>query len=150
MSSNFKILQDCVFGGDFWYSFTIKNLTPVFALLAIFFISGSILSVRNVIARSKRLKKSVQSEASSIQKGFSLFLMLMSSLYTFVLSNSLSAFRCYAQNDGSSTLIGSPDLDCYDSEWMSHIFVIIFGIFVAISIPVYVSWILFSYRAMQR
>ena len=114
------------------------------------FISGLIVLVRCIIARSKRIKKSAQSEASSFQKGASLFLMLMSSLYTFVLSNSLSAFRCYAQNDGSSTLIGSPDLDCYDSEWMSHIFVIIFGILVAISIPVYVAWILFSYRAVQR
>jgi hypothetical protein len=95
-------------------------------------------------------KKSVQNEASAFQKGISLFLMLMCSLYTFVLSNSLSAFRCFSQNDGSSTLISSPALECYDSVWISHIFVILFGLFVAISIPVYVFWILFSFTAVQR
>jgi hypothetical protein len=79
-----------------------------------------------------------------------MYLMMMTSLYPFILSNSMSAFRCFTQEDGSVTLLGDPSLNCYDDDWNSNLFAIVFGLFVLISVPCAVGWILFSFRKLQH
>jgi hypothetical protein len=76
----------------------------------------------------------------------STFLMFLTTLYTFVLSMTFSAFRCAPQDDGSYTLLPSPSLDCYDSIWYNHLGVIIVGILVISCVPVILFWILYRNR----
>jgi hypothetical protein len=95
-----------------------KNFSPLIALFVVLILSGSITLLQNWRRRNRKSSDTFQIRATFFQKGFSFFSVLMTSLFTFVLSNSLSAFRCFAQDDGSLTLIGSPDFDCYDSRGM--------------------------------
>jgi ABC-type Fe3+-siderophore transport system permease subunit len=85
-------------------------------------------------------------DASIPQKSICILLMLLTSLYTFVMSNTLAAYRCLPQDDGTFTLLSAPSLDCYDSVWNENFPVIFFGILVTLSVPVSVAIILFLNR----
>jgi hypothetical protein len=73
--------------------------------------------------------------------------MLLSTFYTFVLGMVLSAFRCYPQEDGSYTLLTSPSHDCYDSEWYSYLWIIIFGMLFLVYFPIQLAFVLWRNRA---
>ncbi len=123
----------------------LKNMSPFIFLGLLLFAGFTSWSIEHL----KRSEKMVRTKASILEKGISMYLMLMTALYTFVLSNSMSAFRCFAQDDGSSTLVSSPNLNCYDHEWNLNLFAIAFGLLVLISVPCCVGWILFSYRKLE-
>ena len=87
-----------------------------------------------------------RSKASVFDKCISLLLMLLSTFYTFVLGMVLSAFRCYPQEDGSYTLLTSPSHDCYDSEWYSYLWIIIFGMLFLVYFEIYIAFLYIEKR----
>jgi hypothetical protein len=122
------------------FSFKILILIFVFfALLGAGYLYAKYDAVERQNARS-RLKASV------FDKSISLLLMLFSTFYTFVLGMVMSAFRCYPQEDGTYTLLASPSHDCYDSEWRSYLWIIIFGILLLLYFPVQLLFVFWRYR----
>jgi hypothetical protein len=115
----------------FWGNFTIKTLSLpilfIFTYLVGIFISRLYLT---------RRRKESRLLASALDKSIALFFVVLTNMYTFILSNVLSAFRCFPQDDGTFTLLSSPALDCYDSYWNDHIPILSFGILMIILIPV--------------
>jgi hypothetical protein len=67
--------------------------------------------------------------------------------YTLLISTVLQPFDCTRQNDGSYTLTNAPSLQCFDSNWNSHLpAVIFFGILYVVSIPLFLSWLFWRLR----
>ncbi len=137
----------CFFGGDFWRTYLFRNCSP-FLLLGLILCAVYISQKIEIRFRAK-IANGIRSGGSALEKAISLYLMALTSLYTFVLSNSMSAFRCFLQGDGSYTLVSSPDLNCYDSSWNSNLFSIFLGMIVTISVPCVVCWILYSHRSLK-
>jgi hypothetical protein len=73
-------------------------------------------------------------------------LSLLTALYVFVLSSVFTAFRCLPQDDGSFSLISSPSLDCYDSVWFDHFWIIFLSILIVFAVPTALSVILYKSR----
>jgi hypothetical protein len=72
----------------------------------------------------------------------------MTTLYIYILSATFSAFRCAPQDDGSFTLLSSPDLDCFDLLWYKNLWLILLGILILIFVPCSLYFIL--YRNQNR
>jgi hypothetical protein len=68
-------------------------------------------------------------------------------LYTFLVITAMSPFRCFLQIDGSYTLIPSSNLNCYDKEWYTHLFVIVLGVLQIFLIPMVLSFTLWRNRS---
>jgi hypothetical protein len=126
---------------SFWDSFTLKTVLIIIVFSFIFLVGMFFTFLKSRI-KSLRLKL----VANPLDKSIAAFLMLLTSLYTFVLSSILSAFRCFPQGDGSYTLIPSPSLDCYDSIWYDHLGIIAIAIVLICIIPIGLFAILFLNR----
>jgi hypothetical protein len=133
---------ECIFSDfNFWDSFTLKSIS-LLVVLAFMYLTGVLLSCFEI--RFQKKKKKIL--ASALDKSIDAFLVFLTTLYTYVLSSIFSAFRCYPQDDGSYTLLSSPSLDCYDSLWFDHLFVIALGILVIVITPVALFIILHTNR----
>jgi hypothetical protein len=84
--------------------------------------------------------------ANPFEKAFSLYLGILSGTYIYLLTISLEPFRCFKQPDGTSTLVASPDLDCYDVVWNKHRVSIFFGLQYIVLIPAFLVSILWKNR----
>lgn len=131
----------CIFKLEFWQTFTLK----------IFLIIGSFLLIYGIGFIATRLNRrkidsSSLSQASYLEKSISTFVVVLSTLYTFVLSSIFSAFRCFKQDDGSFTLLSSPSLDCYDETWYSNLYVIVLGVLIIMIVPILLLLILFKHQ----
>jgi hypothetical protein len=82
-----------------------------------------------------------------LERAYSLFLFISTSLYTFILSSVFSPFRCYRQPDGSQTLIPKPTESCFNDSWKSHLPIITLGMLIALSIPLILLILLYFNRS---
>jgi hypothetical protein len=92
---------ECLSNGSFWSVYAAK-LASIFILFSVMYVTGFLLTWK---------KRESGAHSTSLEKSISAFLMLMTTLYIYVLSATFSAFRCIPQDDGSYTLLSSPDLD---------------------------------------
>jgi hypothetical protein len=60
------------------------------------------------------------------------FLVLMNMSYAYVIVESARPFSCRKNPNGSYTMVSSPDLDCYDQQWLQHSGMVAFFIFLYI------------------
>jgi hypothetical protein len=128
---------DCLSELEFWSLFSLK----IFFIVLMFAVvcgSGFLLT--------RCWKGKDNKQASPIHKSISFFLMILSTLFFYVLSSILSSFRCYPQDDGSYTLLSSPSYNCYDKQWLNYFFVIFLGICIVIAVPFTIGMILFKNR----
>jgi hypothetical protein len=136
---------DCLGRIGFWDTFMLR-------IIALFSISVFLLVGCYLYEKVYRKSRTGQAGAkfyfknAVFDKCISLLLMLTSTFYTFVLSMILSAFRCYPQEDGTFTLLPSPSLDCYDSEWYKHVWIIVLGIMFLAYFPVQIGIVLWKNR----
>jgi hypothetical protein len=137
---NFELLfsLECVFSSSFWKQYTGK-------ILLILFVFPLMSLVASLVSWMKGNVKN-QMSANPTQKSIYSFLMMLTTLYTFVLSTTFSAFRCYRQDDELYTLLSSPDLDCYDKEWYDNFWSIFLGIAFIVSVPIVLFFILYKNR----
>jgi heme/copper-type cytochrome/quinol oxidase subunit 2 len=129
---------DCIKALSFWDSYLTVILLITFSLPVMMAIAYFISCIRS--------KKKSYNSASEIERSISTFLSIMSTLYTFVLSSVFKAFRCYPQDDGSYTLLSSPNLDCYDTVWFNNFGIIFISILIVVLVPCVLFWILHRNR----
>jgi hypothetical protein len=70
-----------------------------------------------------------------IERAISLWTQIIIGLVTYVIMVGFAPFRCFRQQDGSFSLIPSSNLNCYDEEWFSHLFIIGLGLLHILIIP---------------
>jgi hypothetical protein len=139
---NFEIFfsHECIVNIGFWNAFLLK-------ILLIIFVPLIMLTIGYLLTRYSKIPKTVSARyASKYERSIAFVLILISTLYTSLLSNILSVFRCYPQGDGTFTLLSSPSLDCYDSLWFKHFALISIGILIIVSIPIFLFIILYKNR----
>eukprot|EP00475_Leptophrys_vorax_P019219 TRINITY_DN26246_c0_g3_i3.p1 TRINITY_DN26246_c0_g3~~TRINITY_DN26246_c0_g3_i3.p1 ORF type:complete len:303 (-),score=53.21 TRINITY_DN26246_c0_g3_i3:57-965(-) len=83
-----------------------------------------------------------------IERALSLYIQGLIGLSTFLISSGLAPFRCYQQSDGSFTLLQSPDLNCYDEAWLSHLWIVIAGLLEIAAVPV-ILILIFWFNRLQ-
>jgi hypothetical protein len=142
---NFELFfnLECISKTSFWDIF-------VFKILILLLFCASFLGICFWYVKCKSMKGgNVGSHptVSVLDKCIALLLMLLSTFYTFVLGMILTVFRCYPPEDGTHTLLSSPSLDCYDSEWFSNLWIIIIGIMFLIYFPLLLAFILWKNRS---
>jgi hypothetical protein len=115
---------------DFWNSFTLK-IVSLIVVFAFMYITGFLSTKYQVLKKTNNNLRF----ASPLDKSLHLFLMLLTTLYTYVLSSIFSAFRCYPQDDETFTLLSSPALDCYDSVWYKNLWIIVIGVLILCAVP---------------
>jgi hypothetical protein len=93
---------------------------------------------------SETLKKHLN--ASPFERALSLYLAILVGMYLYILTTALEPFRCFEQPDMSLTLVASPNLDCFDSNWSNHWVSIGFGLVYMITVPVFLVYVLWSFR----
>jgi hypothetical protein len=87
-----------------------------------------------------------QFSASPFERAFSVFLFLITSLFTFIVSIAFSPFRCSLQVDGSYTLIPKPSEDCFSTEWFSHLWLTLIALSFILFVPVVLFFKLRSFK----
>jgi hypothetical protein len=115
--------------------------------------SGDLLSKAKAKARANHIQQTLCLKLRSVLK--LLIPMAFSTavtLYTFLLSNSVSPFNCkayYNELDGETKYImaRNPAQECYDAIWFSHLrFVITFSVIYGLWFPFVVGYIFYRHR----
>jgi hypothetical protein len=127
------------------------HLAPRILILAVilFFISTMVLVVKRSREKDYILRLQKRITAHPYEKALSIFIFLITSLHTFILSVVLSPFRCYPQADGTSTLIPKPSEDCYGFTWRRNLPFIVFGLFQILAIPCFLLYICWNFKAQK-
>jgi hypothetical protein len=161
---------ECTVPMDYWSKYYAK----MFLLPVLFCVMGLLFFLRNMYSR--RLPQEARPASSSmdlftklrwrmhnkripiatrIRAGFKLLVPMMTTasitLYTYLVSNSLSPFNCLASRSSSGEVIyfmvGNPTARCYDSEWNSHLLSVVFFSFVyGVVFPVAILIEFFKHR----
>jgi hypothetical protein len=121
-------------------------MLPIILASVLFFEALVIIGVKQT--RDKEYLTHLQRRVSAhpFEKALSIYIFLITSLYTFIVSAVLSPFRCYPQADGSYTLIPNPSQNCFEETWKSHLPLIGFGILQIVLIPLLLMMILYKYK----
>jgi hypothetical protein len=141
---NFDIIySSCKFPDEFWSRHGLAVAFPIIIGACLFLIAviGHLFlkKLHPELLQSKRIP-------SPFERAINLCL---SSLYTFIISFAMAPFRCFAQADGSFTLVPSPDLDCFDNQWIRNWPLICLGLLYILVIPIYFVCILYFYKPKQ-
>jgi hypothetical protein len=135
---NFEIFFSMeYFSGSFWNTYSSK-VASIYFLFPVMFAIGYVVYVLK--------KESRKITSTSLHKAISSFITILKGLYIYILTATFSAFRCVPQDDGTFTLLSSPELDCYDEIWFENVWVIVFGILVQICVPCYLFFVLYRNR----
>jgi hypothetical protein len=118
-------------------------MSPLIVGFILFLIASVVLVVKGLRQTDyiDRIKKRII--AHPFERALSIFIFLITSMYTFILSVVLSPFRCFPQADGTSTLIPNPSEDCYGPSWRRNLPFISFGLLQILAIPsglLFVCW----------
>jgi multisubunit Na+/H+ antiporter MnhE subunit len=153
----------------FWEKYYAKMLLlPAFAVLIFIF-----LFVRHSLKQktggfspvSKDLLSKAQADARKRQENVSIWTRLVATkriivpilfssavtLYTFLVSNSLSPFNCVSSyNTGQAVtyfMARNPSEKCYDAEWYFHVkFVLLFSLIYGLIFPIIVAVVFYRQR----
>jgi hypothetical protein len=125
---------------SFWDMYLLKTMLVFVVFFGMLLFGYAFNWLRMAFCR-KRLNSI--SLANEFHKAISSFLLVFTTLYTFVLTNSFSVFRCFPQDDSTYTLISSPSLDCYDSLWFQNIWLIIVNLLIIVFSPIVLFLILY-------
>jgi hypothetical protein len=135
--------MSCFFRTQFWTMYKIQVFFP-------FILLGLILLIACVIYFYVRIRQgdifSQHKIPNPFEKGLSVYIFLLTSLFVFQLSVTFAPFRCFPQIDGTHTLIPNPQENCFDEEWKRNSAVIAFAMLEVISIPCFLGALLFRYR----
>jgi hypothetical protein len=119
----------------------------VFLPLILLFVIMSIAFITHRVQKSRR--RGLMELTPPMETARSLYFKGLIVFYTFIVSVGLSPFRCFEQEDGTSTLVASSSLNCYDANWRSHGFTIALGVLEIIAIPGFLTVVLWKYRTPQ-
>jgi hypothetical protein len=109
----------------------------IFTPLILFGFLLSIATAKHFLTKLKEEKRTnLQFTASPFERALSVFLFLVTSLFTFIVSIAFSPFRCSLQVDGSYTLISKPSEECFNSQWFSHFWLILIALLFLLFFPV--------------
>jgi hypothetical protein len=141
-----RLYSACFIKTDYWTLLTTQILLPVaFPVL--------LLSIAVIVVLFNRCKDQDYFEklrrrldSSPFERALSVYIFLLTGMYTFISSSSFSPFRCYPQADGTYTLIPDSTQDCYGQEWKKHIWIIAIGLLQIILIPIALIVILSQYK----
>jgi hypothetical protein len=132
---------------DYWTLLTVQIMLPIIVPVLLLCVAGSIILVLYLNDKtyiSNMLRRRVK--ATPLEKALSVYMFLLTGMFTFISSTSFSPFRCYPQEDGSFTLISNPTQDCFGPEWKSHSWVIAIAILQIILIPIALIYILSRHK----
>jgi hypothetical protein len=120
-------------------------------LLAVALIIFAVLLVCSYILQLYRRGKNSleyhnQSTANPSERSIYFFSYGIMRLATYILMVGLAPFRCFKQADGTHTLVPSPDLNCYDSQWFSNILLIFLGLIEVVMLPIGLLWLFLHYK----
>jgi hypothetical protein len=113
-------------------------------ILFVFMVFASFIYLIQRVRGSQTLEKRLN--ASPFERAFSLYLAILVGMYVYVLTTALEPFRCLEQPDRTLTLVASPYLDCFDTQWSDHWVSIGFGLAYMVFIPTFLVTVLWSYR----
>jgi hypothetical protein len=118
---------ECSVPMTFWNKYMLKVLLP-FILLGFL---ALIIMAKLILARLLRRTPSVPlSKDTLLNRSISMFLVGVSSLYTFLTSAALSPFACTSIGNSRSVLVRSPNIPCYEGEWTQKLLTMIFFVFI--------------------
>eukprot|EP00475_Leptophrys_vorax_P043779 TRINITY_DN8527_c0_g1_i2.p1 TRINITY_DN8527_c0_g1~~TRINITY_DN8527_c0_g1_i2.p1 ORF type:complete len:791 (-),score=112.92 TRINITY_DN8527_c0_g1_i2:55-2364(-) len=120
---------------DYWTLYTMQVLLPVILPALLLLICCCVMLVKYLRDREYLAQLKQRLSPHPFEKALAMYIFLISSMYTYLLSVVLSPFRCYPQIDGSYTLIPKPTENCFDANWMKRAPLIAFGILQIIVIP---------------
>jgi hypothetical protein len=118
-------------------------LLPIIALATLLLIAAI------VFVREKHKNPHVYAQktrATPFERAMVVFGSCLVPMYTYLISVSMSPFRCFEQDNGSLTLVPSSNLDCYDELWSKNWPIITLGLLYVILIPGFFIFILWKYR----
>jgi hypothetical protein len=97
---------------DYWSLYGLQVMFPLVLPSVLFFESLIIIGIKTWRRPTYLSHLRHRISAHPFEKALSIYIFLLTSLYTFIVSVALSPFRCYPQADGSYTLIPNPSQDC--------------------------------------
>jgi hypothetical protein len=133
------MLTECSVQLGFWSLLEIRLATPLVIVGAIWIISGT----KFLIEKKLHFKVDSTLLRSTFVECLSSLNFVFNILYAYVLSGLFQAFNCSKQLNGTYTLNPSPSLICFNSEWNSHLPLIIS--FLVIYVCLYPSFLLYLY-----
>jgi hypothetical protein len=128
---------------DFWQSQWFKVFLPFLILAVLLAFSYALQLYRSC---KNPLEYHNRSMANPLERSIYFFSYGIVRLATYILMVGLAPFRCFKQADGTHTLVPSPNLNCYDSQWFSNIFLILLGLLEIVLLPIGLLWLFVHYR----
>lgn len=98
--------------------------SPV-ALICLMVVIAFIIRCYIQFTNPKVLKNSQNPDP--FENALSMYIFMLTSLFTFLLSIAFAPFRCYPQSNGTYSMIPKPSEGCYDATWNQHLLLIIVG-----------------------
>jgi hypothetical protein len=144
---NFELASpECSFAIDFWGKYSLKMSLLPMVLLPLF--ASSMFQIRDKIRGKMSLKSTFFPVFSHLT---SVFVVLCSTLYTFLVSSAIEPFNCIRTDGGSANpiyfMVSSPLHRCYDAEWYQHLPGVLLACFVyVLGIPFAMGFLLFRHR----
>jgi hypothetical protein len=130
---------------NYWSKYVIKMMIPLFVILVISLINF-ILAVRKVrsIVDIKKLFL-ISSVKEYMKKRFlPLLILLTVVMFAFLVSASLSPFKCMKVASDTYVMLDNPSLHCFDKDWNAHIaLAVLFSLVYCCFLPgvlIYISW----------
>jgi hypothetical protein len=137
------VFSSCLVHLDFWQSQWFKVSLPLIIFAVLFACSYIIQLYRSY---KNPLEYHNQSTANPFERTIYFFSYGIVRLATYILMVGLAPFRCFQQADGTHTLVPSPNLNCYDSQWFSNMFLISLGILEIFLLPLGLLWLFVHYQ----
>jgi hypothetical protein len=139
---------ECSVPMTFWDKYLIKMFSPLI------FIAVVIVVMLTKLVWAKIFKTSAAFStkfASLKNRVISLFITGISSLYILLTSGALSPFVCTKNLNGTFSLTRSPNISCYEGEWMNMLpLIVIFLLIYVIIFPISIIGLLLFNRSQLR
>jgi hypothetical protein len=134
----------------FWAVYQFQILIPIILPTILFLLSCAVLAVE--YKRNPKLWDDIQKRKvpHPFEKALSLFIFIITALYTALMTFVLAPFRCLPQSNGTYTLIPNPSENCFDEKWRSHMPFIAFGLLQIVVIPICLIGIYSRHRRNQQ
>lgn len=110
------ISPECSVKMGFWTKYYIKMFIPFAALLTTKAISMLVL----IFQKHMQRKDDIRIFDFILDRCIPLMLIFVVAMYTFLISASLSPFKCKFSN-GQYVMFDNPSALCFDSEWNNHV-----------------------------
>jgi hypothetical protein len=135
--------MSCFFRASYWTFYRIQVSFPFILLAVILVLASGIYVVTWIRNRDAFTQHKV---ATPFEKGLSVYLFLLTSLFVYQLSVAFAPFRCFPQIDGTYTMLPNPQENCFDTTWKRNSGVTAVALIEVIVIPLGLAALLYRYR----